>query len=385
MGVSNEKWINISATVNGKLDTIFRGVRVLNYEGLDSLANLILNPNPLESFFSKPDDWISTVMVYPFNIPLGRNGTSQGKLQLGLYDTKIDCYDLLLVSEMYEMGELLIEPHFNNFADYDGYSKMEVWLPFLGTVDISLNDVIGKYLKFRLGVDYISGQGIWYICVGDTPTNATSIYVDLLEGANDRILSTHTCQLGMQLPIGTSNTASVYRNLIMGAVKGVSTALSSYAISSLGASGGTATTKEVRTARNEKTGRQITKATKTTETKYNSSNYQLGKSITGVFDYATDSLNNMHISASTDRSNNPTTMINTCKSIKVIRYYPKLITTDENYGRLYGYPLGQTKVLSTLSGYTEISNIHIEGEGFKSATQKEILMLKEALSDGIIL
>ena len=384
MGVSNEKWINISATVNGKLDTIFRGVRVLNYEGLDSLANLILNPNPLESFFSKPDDWISTVMVYPFNIPLGRNGTSQGKLQLGLYDTKIDCYDLLLVSEMYEMGELLIEPHFNNFADYDGYSKMEVWLPFLGTVDISLNDVIGKYLKFRLGVDYISGQGIWYICVGDTPTNATSIYVDLLEGANDRILSTHTCQLGMQLPIGTSNTASVYRNLIMGAVKGVSTALSSYAISSLGASGGKAITKEVKTRLNQKTGTKLI-TDRTQETKYDSSNYQFGKSITTCFDYATDSLNNMHISASTDRSNNPTTMINTCKSIKVIRYYPKLITTDENYGKLYGYPLGQTKVLSTLSGYTEISNIHIEGEGFKSATQKEILMLKEALSDGIIL
>ena len=384
MGVSNEKWINISATVNGKLDTIFRGVRVLNYEGLDSLANLILNPNPLESFFSKPDDWISTVMVYPFNIPLGRNGTSQGKLQLGLYDTKIDCYDLLLVSEMYEMGEILIQPHFNNFADYDGYSKMEVWLPFLGTVDISLNDVIGKYLKFRLGVDYISGQGIWYICVGDEPTNATSIYVDLLEGANDRILSTHTCQLGIQLPIGTSNTASVYRNLIMGAVKGVSTALSSYAISSLGASGGKAVTKEVKTRLNQKTGNKLI-TDRTQETKYDSSNYQFGKSITTCFDYATDSLNNMHISASTDRSNNPTTMINTCKSIKVIRYYPKLITTDENYGKLYGYPLGQTKVLSTLSGYTEISNIHIEGEGFKSATQKEILMLKEALSDGIIL
>lgn len=384
MGVSNDKWINISATVNGKLDTIFRGVRVLNYEGLDSLANLILNPNPLESFFSKPDDWISTVMVYPFNIPLGRNGTSQGKLQLGLYDTKIDCYDLLLVSEMYEMGEILIGPHFNNFADYDGYSKMEVWLPFLGTVDISLNDVIGKYLKFRLGVDYISGQGIWYICVGDTPTNATSIYVDLLEGANDRILSTHTCQLGMQLPIGTANTASVYRNLIMGAVRGVSTALSSYAISSLSASGGKAVTKEVKTRLNQKTGNKLV-TDRTQETKYDSSNYQYGKSITSCFDYATDSLNNMHISASTDRSNNPTTMINTCKSIKVIRYYPKLRTTDENYGKLYGYPLGQTKVLSTLSGYTEISNIHIEGEGFKSATQKEILMLKEALSGGIIL
>lgn len=383
MGVSDEKWIDFNPLNNGRLDTIFRGVRVLNYDGLDSLANLILNPNPLESFFSKPDDWLSTVMVYPYSIPLGRNGTTQGKLQLGLYKTDIDCYDLLILSEMYEMGELLIEPHFNNFADYDGYSKMEVWLPFLGTVDISLNDVLGKYLKFRLGVDYISGQGTWYICVGDNPTNATSVFVDLL-GVNDRILSTHVCQIGSQLPIGSSNTASVYRNLIMGAVKGVSTALSSYAISSLGASGGKAVTKEVKTRLNQKTGNKLV-TDRTQETKYDSSNYQYGKSITSCFDYATDSLNNMHISASTDRSNNPTTMINTCKSIKVIRYYPKLITTDENYGRLYGYPLGQTKVLSTLSGYTEISNIHIEGEGFKSATQKEILMLKEALSDGIIL
>ena len=172
---------------------------------------------------------------------------------------------------------------------------------------------------------------------------------------------------------------------IMGAVKGVSTALSSYTVSKLGATGGTSTTKEVKTRRNKKTGRQYKFSTRTVESVFDASNYQYGNAIEGAFECATDSLNNMHISASTDRSNNPTTMINTCKSIKVIRYYPKIIATNSDYGKLYGYPLGQTKVLSTLSGYTEISNIHIEGEGFKSATQKEILMLKEALSDGIIL
>ena len=381
--MSNTNWLKVRNYTNINLDNTFRGIRILSQTGVTSLAGIILNPSVLQSFFSKPEDWLSRLLYFPYNIPQ-RIEKQTKKLQIGTYSTDIDVYDIDFPSELYEMGELLIEPHFNNFADYDGYSKMEVWLPFLGTVDISLNDVLGKYLKFRLGVDYTSGQGTWYICVGDNPTNATSIFVDLA-GVDDRILSTHTCQIGMEVPIGTTNTANVYRNLIMGAVKGVSTALSSYAISSLGASGGTATTKEVRTARNEKTGRQITKSTKKTETQYNSSNYQFGKSIIGVFDYATDSLNNMHISASTDRSNNPVSMFNACNSVKVIRYYPKLITTDENYGRLYGYPLGQTKVLSTLSGYTEISNIHIEGEGFKSATQKEILMLKEALSDGIIL
>ena len=380
--MSNTNWLKIRNSVNINLDNTFRGIRILSQTGVTELASIILKPDVLQSFFSKPDDWLSRLLYFPYNIP-NRIEKQTKKLQIGTYSTNIDVYDIDYASDIYEMGELLIEPHFNNFADYDGYSKMEVWLPFLGTVDISLNDVIGKYLKFRLGVDYTSGQGTWYICVGDNPTNATSVFVNV-SGVDDRILSTHTCQIAMEIPIGTTNTANVYRNLIMGAVKGVSTALSSYAISRLGASGGKAITKEVKTRLNQKTGNKLI-TDRTQETKYDSSNYQYGKSIESCFDYATDSLNNMHISASTDRSNNPTTMINTCKSIKVIRYYPKLITTDENYGKLYGYPLGQTKVLSTLSGYTEISNIHIEGEGFKSATQKEILMLKEALSDGIIL
>ena len=381
--MSNTNWLKVRNSTNIYLDNTFRGIRILSQTGVNSLADIILNPSVLQSFFSKPEDWLSRLLYFPYNIPQ-RLEKQTKKLQIGTYSTNIDVYDIDYPSEIYEMGELLIEPHFNNFADYDGYSKMEVWLPFLGTVDVSLNDVLGKYLKFRLGVDYTSGQGTWYICVGDNPTNATSIFVDL-SGVDDRILSTHTCQLAMEIPIGTTNTASVYRNLIMGAVKGVSTALSSYTISKLGATGGTSTTKEVKTRRNKKTGRQYKFSTRTVESVFDASNFQYGNAIVGAFDCATDSLNNMHISASTDRSNNPVSMFNACNSIKVIRYYPKLITTDENYGKLYGYPLGQTKVLSTLSGYTEISNIHIEGEGFKSATQKEILMLKEALSDGIIL
>ena len=381
--MSNTNWLKVRNSVNINLDNTFRGIRILSQTGVTELAGIILKPDILQSFFSKPDDWLSRLLYFPYNIPQ-RIAKETKKLQIGTYSTNIDVYDIDYASDIYEMGELLIEPHFNNFADYDGYSKMEVWLPFLGTVDISLNDVLGKYLKFRLGVDYTSGQGTWYICVGDTPTNATSIFVDLT-GVDDRILSTHTCQIAMEIPIGTTNTANVYRNLIMGAVKGVSTALSSYTISKLGATGGTSTTKEVKTRRNKKTGRQYKFSTRTVESVFDASNFQYGNAIAGAFECATDSLNNMHISASTDRSNNPASMFNACNSVKVIRYYPKLRTTDENYGKLYGYPLGQTKVLSTLSGYTEISNIHIEGEGFKSATQKEILMLKEALSDGIIL
>ena len=145
--MSYTQWLRIKNSTNPNLDNSFRGIRVISRDGIGSLANIILKPDVLQSFFSKPEDWLSSLLFFPYTIPI-RFNTPTKKFNVGTYSTDIDCYVINIASEIYEMGELLIEPHFNNFADYNGYSKMEVWLPFLGTVDISLNDVLGKYLKF---------------------------------------------------------------------------------------------------------------------------------------------------------------------------------------------------------------------------------------------
>lgn len=382
---SSEKWLTGSAETH-KLDNIFRRVMVIS--NLDILADLMAFPNGLDTFFIKPSDWVSGLYFYPFRI---RNHDTVDDVRvpviLGKKETSLLGYQINDVISLFNMGEYFVTPKFNNFADYNGYSKMEVWLPYYGLIDVDLNQTVGRYLKFRLNVDFTSGMGVYYVCVGDTPTESDSIFAPYEEDI--QILSTHSVQIGLQIPLGTTNAIDVVRNLALGAVKTGLNIAGGYAVAGLGLSSGTSTTTKniTTTRRNPNTGRQVTsrKRTETSQTTYDGSNYQYGRGITEVFNYAGDSLYNMHISASTDRVNNPASLSFGCQSIKIVRYYPKITETNEAYGRLYGYPLGEAVELSTLTGYTVVTEFHIEGDGFGQATRKEIMMIKEALSEGIIL
>ena len=57
---------------------------------------------------------------------------------------------------------------------------------------------------------------------------------------------------------------------------------------------------------------------------------------------------------------------------------------DNNYLTLNGAPLNLSVKLNTITGYTEISDIHLEGEGFKNATATELSELETALKRGAI-
>ena len=66
--MSNTNWLKVRNSVNINLDNTFRGIRILSQTGVTSLATIILKPDILQSFFSKPDDWLSRLLYFPYNI-----------------------------------------------------------------------------------------------------------------------------------------------------------------------------------------------------------------------------------------------------------------------------------------------------------------------------
>lgn len=379
-GVDNNTSIPIQST------TVFNSHIKLDISGVGQLAQTIISPPVLPSLFTKPNDWISALRFYPFDIvPLSDDSH---KLTIGGIDTDIDCYDVNTGAVYFNMGEFLYKPYFNNFADYNGYTKIKIQLPYFGEVELFPNDVLNKYIQFRLKIDYNSGQGMWFIGVSNT-----SIPYATIDGkpiANDsgydiRIISQNLFKIGIDIPLGTTNTAEVYRNIAMGVVRGVSVAAGAYVVSAMGATGGTSTTKTITTARNQNTGRQIRTGTETRVSTYDGSNYQKGRAINACFDVATDSLNSMHLDANADKPNDALMLNNLSKSIIITRYVPKFVEQTEEYGKLFGYPVGTTYKLSTIHGYTEVANIHFEGSVFNSATSKEMAMIEQAFADGVIL
>lgn len=384
-------WLNNRAFIG--LNTYFEQKVKLDYLNTTALANFIINPPVLDSIFSDPDKWLSSLTYYPFDVN-GGTFTENYKLQIGPSTTDIICNAVNPYS-FFTLGQFNVKPYFNNFADYDGYTKIKIWLPYYGFTDIPCNETMGKWIQVLLQVDFRTGGGCYYIAVSDESIQHTgnpqigSGLISETEYGNCRIIATCACQIGTPIALGQSNTAQVYRNIIYGAVKSVANVAGGYALSRLGGS----TTKGMeswhtkKTKRNPKTGRQITTRTITDEKEidFRTNPYETGSAVAEVFDSSATSLSYMHSSGQADKPNSPAVYVGTPETVHVVIYRPRLQSVDSEYGNLYGYPFGKTVKLSEISGYTEISNVHIEGSAFETATEQEKGLLMDAITSGIIL
>lgn len=405
---TTDQWLRLREDKNNKVYTGFTAYYKVDWNGLNGFAYYCAVPTlDLNTLFgSNAENFLSSIMYYPFDISQDQPVSSSDK-SLYIYLSQVKDKDDNPIKTVqvqpgrcfFNMGEFdyseYMPDNFQNFADYNGYTRIEVYLPYFGFVELNPNDVMGKFIQFRLKVDVGSGQGIWYIGVSDHSIAEGAEHPIATESLDSdvRILSTYSCSLGYQIPIASANSAEVGRNLILGVVKAATAVAGAAAIGAMIPST-TTTSKSVKTydiqGRSTAKGsrmKQIRSGTVTSErtTTTDTSAQTTRTMVNACFDAAPDALAAMHFRASSDRVNNSAALINGSESIKIIIYRPKLVEADEEYAKLYGYPLGEVRTLGELSGYTEISSIHIEGQDFSTATSEELSKLYSLLTSGIIL
>lgn len=397
-------WFDLNGSYITKTETYFNDVFSLDFGSVAELANYLINPGFLPSLIQSPQDFLNGLILFPFDTSFYSLSEPESLMIGSFVAEKVKVQRITQGFAFLTLGEYYVARKFNNFADFNGYTKIQVWLPYYGLVDVNTNDVMGKYMQFLLSVDYKTGQAVYYIAVSDehieTPTQpfAGSFYKDC------RILSTLSFQLGYQIPLGATNAAEIYRNIIMGAVKSASIATGAYISTAVGA-GKTHTTtvtttssKLARTRESKITGRRLKdpyleeRATQSvSETDTDSSNYIKGRAYAETFENSAQTLSMLSVGAKTDIVNNPSIIARGSLSVKVIIYRPLFKEVNQYYDHLYGRPLGEVRQLGTLEGYTEISNVHIEAENlqeddeFATATEMELAMLQDALLNGVIL
>lgn len=336
---------------------------------------------------------ISSITLYPFKILPYRHTTGENYLKTvnGVFQD-ITAYGIDYSSYYMTLGEFYVKPYFNNFADYKGYTQIKVFLPFMGWADIDVNECMGKWLQFRLSVDYNTGKGMYIIGVSDSSISiANPPYPTLTEDGTMRAIATFECEIGIEIPIGRSNIGDIKRNLLLGTIKTIAAAGVASYVGSLAPAVTTTTSHtefEVQGRSLEKGSRLKTMRSGESDTvKTTTTRRPVDKSkpISEVIDGSIDTLNRLHIWGNTDRVNDAGLMWQMTGSVKVVIYRPKMLPTDSEYDFLYGKPYGAVNLLSRMSGYTTMSNFHLEGEDFGKATETELGMLHNALMDGIIL
>lgn len=189
---------------------------------LNSLASYMwsggFDVNTFKKLFANPMDCILGLSILPKIVPNGGSATVLvGNISTGVSMTKAARQYI-----KYDCGSINISRFSNSFLDYEPYTKINLYLPFIGMHQISTDDVMNKTLQVKYTVDILSGACVAFVIAGGTT------------------LYTFIGQCAASVPI-TSQDWSTMINGVLGAVGSIASMAGSIATGNIaGAVGGVA-------------------------------------------------------------------------------------------------------------------------------------------------
>lgn len=175
-----------------------------------------------KKWFSNPMDAIISLAYYPI-VPTSEQ---TGEIKLGAFSSGVT--GVRVVKSMFQTldcGTVSINRYFNNFLDFAPYTKISIYLPFIGVVPLNVDDIMGGKIRVEYRIEFMTGS-----CVA-------SIYVSNVRETmlNEALLYQYSGNVAMQIPLSGANYSSVYAGVIGGLATGISAFASGGASLAMGA------------------------------------------------------------------------------------------------------------------------------------------------------
>ena len=302
---------------------------------LSSLSKHIIKDDTLASY-------ILSIVAYPFLLDV--RTSSFGVLRLGEKDVEDDeeHTNAVYVSQLTKnlskyniIADFIING--DSFMDYEPYTQYEIYLPYVGWISLAADVILNNRLIIYYIINYQTG----------------STQVNIYDITNARIVYTNNTQLGVRIPITSTNSREVndqHNSNNIGLGVGLLTGV-------IATVGGVLTYNPVAVAGGVMgMGTSIAKYVQNENTNYQRASGSVGSGQSGLY-------------------------LPQDVKIRITRLKSK--NYNDDYAKLFGKPLNEYRKLSTLHGFTTVGNIHIEN--IASATRNEHDQLKALLEEGIIL
>lgn len=373
----------------------------LTAEQLSNLTYQLMNATGFDEiglFFENIGDSILGIRCYPFEVhPLVESDDTletttelkMGKnLSIPVAGTIDDVYYSQLPAIRYtdvkyielSLGKIFVPKYYDNFLDYSPFTRCQLYIPFMGYIEVDTTLVVGKWVCAYLTIDPLTGAGTVKVVVRDNIDqypNDSSIGDTIFIGNN---------KVGIDIPITESNAAEITRSLFTGLLKiganaiGVGTDFVSSGEPALRRESG-----ETDLSYDRRLNQQL--------------NYRTGKKISSAADFASNStvtlVNSMQAKVSVGSAGGNWNDMRLPRSIVVrltrtVPVYATFANTEdsEKYDRDYAHMLGKpthTNVdnLAGINGYTELGSIHLDNVSNATSTEKDELV--NILKSGIII
>lgn len=120
--------------------------------------------NSLRKLFANPMDAVLGLSIVPVAVPNGEvSEVHVGNISTGISMTKaanqyveVDC------------GSMNVKEFWGAYLDYDPFTKAEIYLPYIGTHPLSVDDIMGKTIHVVYHVDILSGACCAFVKCGDS-------------------------------------------------------------------------------------------------------------------------------------------------------------------------------------------------------------------------
>lgn len=276
--------------------------------------------------------------------------------------------DIIKQYNILSCGGKKVEPHFNNINDYVA-TKIQLFLPFIGFVDLSPMEVMNRWIFITYHIDYVTGTCVAFVKIQDTQVGAPFTAY------------TFSGNCAIEMPVTGSTYAEILRNAIMTGAGLIGSSMGVGAeIANAGANAGNLVAGDVlqgethaimmKAQRGRERERAVNSAITTGAASLG------GQAVNGAASVATS----QHpVQRSGNLGANAGAM-----SIKV----PYLLITRnvavdaKQREKFEGLPTNENVRLSTLSGYTRVKYINLEG---LSCTEQEKADIIAKLQGGVII
>lgn len=299
----------------------------------------------LKKVFNEPTDAIIGLKLLYAPVTTANRQT----IWLGMTETKTSALRVTQQFTDFDCGSLNVEEYFQSFLDYAPYTKVGIYLPFIGYRELNVDEVMNSTLSLTYRIDAYSGSCIAFIKVTKTigSTNLNSILYQF-DG-----------NCAMEIPF-TSLNLQQYINSVLGVASAVTQTI-------------TAGQAVIGTP-------QPGEYSKTTKQEWASVNKNFEHSLARLGNSGLDLISTKPRISRTGSLAGANASMAVKQPYLVIERPMQQMPTD--YAHFMGIPLNLTKRLSSMTGFTVISDIQFSSN---IATDEEHAIVVGLLKQGVII
>lgn len=282
--------------------------------------------NALTRLVTNPLDSVLAVRYYPYNV-VNVTSTEAKDIYIGNVNSRIAAYRMLPQSNnRIPLGVIDVNNYYGDFADYNGYTRTYIYLPYIGFNSLDTNKIMGQTLGIYYVIDYMSGA-----CTAQIIT------------ANGDYIAEYTGKIGIDIAFSGTQQNILAQQILSSMATLVTTAIGAAASPAVGGAAAVS---------------------------------GLANITTGLFNAAQEA----NAPVTIGRSSNETWLYAPQKPFLVFSIPRELVA--DGYKDIVGFPTAYGGTLGTYSGFVKCDDFHFNAPN--DCTEREITEIETILKQGVI-